>query len=169
MGLAREFAGWRYPDDLDYDTMLFAKEIPPIFHEALDLTQATFAAMARHARQDAFKIIVLATYGLHRDFSEARTMFGREMVDAGSYDRLAAILARHRIPLIDQHDYIVRKGDSIARARFSRDGHWSEQGHVWAAEVLLEYFASHPDLCNVTTGTEGSRHSSPRPTPGTAS
>jgi hypothetical protein len=125
--------------------------------------------MVRYARQDAFKLVVLAPYSLHRDFSKDPTMFPREMVDAGAYDRLAAILAPYRISLIDQYDYIVRKGDSIARAHFSRDGHWSEQGHLWAAEVLLEHFASHPDLCNASTGTKGSRDPSPRSRPGTAS
>jgi hypothetical protein len=145
-GFEGVFEGWRYPDDVDYDAMFFARELPPVFEDALEVTGHVVDEYLRYARRDGFALVGLASYGLHQDFGSG-TMAGRVMDSDGYYRRVAALLARRDVPLIDQYAYITRIGEKVSRAYFHRDGHWSEQGHRWAAEALLEFFAARPELC----------------------
>jgi hypothetical protein len=145
-GFEHAFDGWRYPDDLDYDNIFFAKALPPVFEDAVQTTGHVFDEFLGYARQDGFALAVLSTYGLHRHPISSPS-FGREMDGDGYYRRLADLLAPRGIPLVDQYEYITRNGHDLARAHFKRDGHWSEQGHRWTAEALLELFAARPGLC----------------------
>jgi hypothetical protein len=145
-GFEHVFDGWRYPDDLDYDSIFFAKALPPVFEDAVQITGHVFDEYLGYARQDGFALAVLSTYGLHQHPITSPSS-GREMDGDGYHRRLAGLLAPRGIPLVDQYEYIVRNGHERARAHFKRDGHWSEEGHRWTAEALLELFAARPGLC----------------------
>lgn len=48
---------------------------------------------------------------------------------------------------INQYEYIISNGGDPTQGRWAHDGHWNEQGHRWAAQALLEYFQTQPDIC----------------------
>src|SRR5262249_16606253 len=145
-GFEHAFDGWQYPHDLDSDTMCDATTLPAVFQEAVELTGFVLDEYLRHARDDGFSIAVLAADGIrrkHEDFEQ----FGRLLNGENYYRRLATLLESRGVPLIDLHDYILRQRGRLEDAHFRRDGHWSEQGHGWAAGAVLEFFSAHPDLC----------------------
>ncbi len=146
-GFAGTFAGWRLPDDLGLDRMFFAERMPPVFQEAEALTAHALDEWRARGERDGFRPLALATWGLSRRYGADATRHGRRLVDRGQLLRMARLLAARGIPLIDQYDYIQRVGGTTREARFQRDGHWTPQGHQWAAEALLEYFAEQPELC----------------------
>ena len=51
------------------------------------------------------------------------------------------------IPIVSQHDYIVRQGRKPKDGSFLFDGHWNPIGHQWAAEALLEHLRQRPEVC----------------------
>ena len=73
------------------------------------------------------------------------------------FDRLRAIADERGIPVIDQYDYIIRKGGRIEDAHWTHDEHWNVTGHRWAAEALFEYLEQHPETCDGTVA-EGTTH-----------
>jgi hypothetical protein len=145
-GFEHAFDGWHYPNDLDYDTMFYATTLPPVFQEAVELTGFVIDEYLRHARDDGFSLVVLASDRVRRQDGDSKR-FGRILNGENYYRRLASLLESRRVPLIDVHEYILRQGGRLADAHFHRDGHWSVQGHRWAAAVLMEFFTSHPELC----------------------
>ncbi len=155
--LAGVFDGWNLPQDLDMDTMFFAAEIPEVFEEAVAATEHTVDAFLERGEQHGFRLLALASYGLSQRFGDDRNRHGRSMVDNGHLQRVSRLLASRNVPLIDQHAYLISQGGSVTEAHFSRDGHWSEQGHRWAAEALWLYFKEHPDIC----GSESLRAQGP--------
>ena len=56
----------------------------------------------------------------------------------------AAILG---VPVIDHLDWIVRSGGRVEDSLFPHDGHWTPQGHQWAAEALFDWLRQHPEVC----------------------
>jgi hypothetical protein len=55
------------------------------------------------------------------------------------------ILRERDIPIISQIDYYKTKGYSRDAEHFLRDGHWTPQGHRWAAESFVEFLKTRPD------------------------
>ena len=49
------------------------------------------------------------------------------------------MLEARDIPVVDQYDYIVRRGGDVRDASWRQDRHWNPQGHQWAAEAMLEW------------------------------
>ena len=51
------------------------------------------------------------------------------------------------IPVVSQHDYIVRQGRKPWEGTFPSDTHWNPTGHQWAAEALLERLRQRSEVC----------------------
>ena len=68
-------------------------------------------------------------------------------------DEALSAMARERgVPMIDLHEYIVRKGRDVRESHFARDPHWNATGHRWAAEALLEWIARNRHVCGAEGG-----------------
>jgi hypothetical protein len=144
--LAYAFDGWNFLDDLDYDLIFFANEVPPIFEEAVRLTGAAIDEFVRHASHDGFKLVALVGPGV-RGTPRPRRLYRRAWDQDGYFTWLAELLEPRGVPLIDLRDYILGQHVRLADAHFSRDGHWSERGDHWAAEALLQFSGMHPNVC----------------------
>ena len=55
------------------------------------------------------------------------------------FERLSAIAESLDIPIVSQHDYILRQGGNIQDADWETDFHWTTAGHQWAAEAIWEH------------------------------
>ena len=96
-----------------------------ITQEAWDATRFALEQFKRRADHDGAALMVLTVH----DFGgSGGPMFDRLSNMAGSLD----------IPVISQHDYIIRQGDSVENARFYEDFHWNPLGHQWSAEAIWE-------------------------------
>lgn len=122
---AQAAQGWNLAEYPGADAIFNKPDpLPPVFEEALDATRAAFAEFKRLGAADGFRLLVLGTHTLYAPSPIA--------------DRLQAILRDLHIPYADQSAYIRKVGGTPAQAQFLRDGHWSAQGHRWAAESVLE-------------------------------
>ena len=123
---ARQFAGWDVRAQPNIDLM-FAEPgpLPPVFEQALRFTGFAFDTFKARAAADGARLAVLATH-------EVKGV--REV-------RLRKLLAERDIPLISMPEHIARQGGKITDAHWRHDGHWSPQGHIWAAEAIVEHMA----------------------------
>ena len=55
------------------------------------------------------------------------------------YEMLRYISESLEIPIVSQHDYILRQGGRIEDAHWHIDLHWTSEGHRWAAEAIWEH------------------------------
>ena len=83
------------------------------------------------------RLVVLATDSMHRN---SRNRAALEV--------LKELAAERGIPVIDQMIHILDRGGDPDDVHFANDGHWSPQGHQWAAEALLEWMAANPSVCD---------------------
>jgi hypothetical protein len=113
--------------------------LPAILQEALGATEAALRAYAALAREDGFRLVVLGSHSM-RDPS-------RREGESSQVERLRAILDRLDIPYIDQLAHIRAADGRPEDAQFSRDGHWSAQGHRWAAEAILTWVRTNALHC----------------------
>ena len=60
---------------------------------------------------------------------------------------MTAMAQARDIPIINQYDYIVGRGNAVADAHWAHDAHWNPTGHQWAAEALLEYLKRNQAVC----------------------
>ncbi|RME58557.1 hypothetical protein D6779_06250 [Candidatus Parcubacteria bacterium] len=116
------------------DIMFDENALPPVFQDAIALTGKAFDEFQARSDRDRFSLVVLSVADVHARYP---VMFSR----------LASLLSERHIPLVDQYEYLQRKGHDPDAAHFRYDGHWNEDGHRWAAEALLEYFKEHPGVC----------------------
>ena len=94
--------------------------------EAWESTEFGLKQFKRRADHDGVALVILAVY------------------DSGGkgdalFDRLSEAAGSLGIPVISQHDYIIRQGGRVEDARFLEDFHWSPKGHQWAAYAVWEY------------------------------
>lgn len=112
-----------------------ADALAPIYEEAVGFTGFAFDQFQARAKRDGARLLILASHN---------TRLHGERVLA----RLAALAAARGIPVIDQHDHIVRRGASPQmEAHWPTDHHWNAAGHQWAAEALLEHLTRHEEIC----------------------
>ena len=106
----------------------------PQLSAELEYTAFALDEFQKRAHRDGAALAILATH----------TMQNR----GGAYYNILSDLAHPRgIPLIDQHDYILRQGQSTAAAHWPHDSHWNPAGHRWAAAALLEWMQQNPPAC----------------------
>lgn len=146
-GFETVFDRWNYPNDLDYDTLFFADEIPDVFEEAILYTGYALDQFVERSRAHGFTLLTLSTTSLSSRYDNQQILKGRRMVDRGYHQRLVELVSARGIPVIDQYAHITQRGGAVDEAGFKRDGHWSPQGHIWAAEALAGYFGNNPELC----------------------
>ena len=89
-------------------------------------TRFALAQFKRRADRDGATLMVLA---IHQLGGEGKYIFERLSATAESMD----------IPVVSQHDYIIKQGGHIKDARFTVDHHWTSEGHQWAAEAIWEH------------------------------
>lgn len=118
------------------DEVFFEERLPKVFHEALDFTGFALDQFQERARRDGFKLLILATQTLKRESGSDRP-----------FKLLKELADKRGIPVIDLYAHIEAQNGRISDARLLGDGHWSPQGHKWAAEAVLKYLADHQDLC----------------------
>lgn len=106
----------------------------PVFRDALDITAFALDEFKARVDRDGASLVVLTTYSIGSRNSRAFVVLDD--------------LARARgIPVLNQHDHILRAGADPEDARWSHDGHWNPAGHQWAAEMLVEHLERNPAVC----------------------
>ena len=121
---ARLFAGWDYRTSPNIDLMFAEPDpLPQVFEQALRFTGFAFDTFKARAAADGARLAVLATHE----------------VQGVRAERLRKLLAERDIPLISLPEHIARRGGKIEDAHWRHDGHWSPQGHTWAAEAVVEH------------------------------
>jgi hypothetical protein len=114
-------AGWDPLNSPGIDTMFdTADPLPPAFAQAVRFTKFAFDVYKQRAEADNARLVVLGTH---------------ELSDRQD-QRVAAILQSSGIPFLSLRRFITEKGKQTADAHWRHDGHWSPQGHAWAAELI---------------------------------
>jgi hypothetical protein len=129
------FGNWN-PRTVDMDSMFAQPDLPPVFNDALLITGHALDEFKLRSRTDGFHLVIFSSASISTE-GQGRMAFLR----------LKKLASDRGIDLVDQYDYITSKGHDPSEASFKHDPHWNEQGHILAAEALLEYFQSHPDIC----------------------
>lgn len=128
------FAHWLH----DKSGWTAAREIRKAEQEvSLEATAFALDRFKKYTGRDGASLAILTSHTIGRR--------GERM-----FDRLRAIADERGIPVIDQYDYIIRKGGRIEDAHWTHDEHWNVTGHRWAAEALFEYLEQHPETCDGT-------------------
>ena len=109
-------------------------ELPRFLERALDYTAFALDRFKRRAERDGFRLAILSA---HTTGTEGDP----------SFDRMHRMAEARGIPVIDQYDWIVRRGGRIEDAHWTHDWHWNAAGHRWAAEALLEWLERNRDVC----------------------
>ena len=138
--------GWR-PVSMGNRRLRFANEdIPrflalfqegndlPLYKEALAFTAFGLDQFKERAERDGAALVILATPLMHKE-------------GGGAFARMSEMAAERGIPVIDQGDFIHRRGAELRDAKWAHDAHWNPTGHRWAAEALLEYLKRNQDVC----------------------
>jgi hypothetical protein len=125
-----DMAKTRSTDEVYYDEPLAL-----IFREALEFTGFTLDQFQERAHRDGFNLLILAALK-HGDGSGL------------AFDRLERLAKARNIPVINLYSLIRAHGGRSKDAHLRHDGHWSPQGHRWAAEAVLEHLAGHLVLCH---------------------
>lgn len=146
-GGASVLDGWRPATIGEMPRMFGNENLPPVFEEALDFTAFALDLFKERAERDGASLVILATHRMRR--------YGSRL-----FDRVDAMARERSIPVIDQHDHIVRSGGRIEDAQWAHDSHWNAAGHQWAAEALLEHLKRNPDVCREDGGQDSAGHTS---------
>ena len=133
-GHAAFLEGWQPTTRSGLPGMFARKDLPPVFEDALDYTAFALEQFRERADRDGMRLVILASYGM-------------KSYGIRPFDRMSAMAARSGIPVIDQADYILRRGGRIEDAHWRHDDHWNATGHRWAAEALLEYLKRNREIC----------------------
>ena len=127
--------GWTPSNPRELNRMLRHEEtIPPVFQDAVDYTAFALDEWKARADRDGAQIVILSAYIMN---TRGRPLF----------DRMNALAQERGLPVIDQYAYIIRQGRKIEDARFRHDYHWNADGHLWAAEALMEWIERNQDVC----------------------
>ncbi len=112
----------------------YQPRLPPQTEAALDFTAFALDAFKQRADRDGVSLVILATHRMK--------LYGDRL-----FEWLNEMAVARDIPVIDQHDYLVRLGIEPRSVEWKHDPHWNAAGHQLAAEALLEYLEQHPEIC----------------------
>ena len=129
------FDGWRPTTRGDIWTFPNARDLPPVYEDALDFTAFALDQFRERADRDGAALAILSSHriGTRGDLA---------------FDRLTALAEPRGIPVIDYNDYVLRQGAEPRKdARWKHNAHWNIAGHRWAAEALLEYLKENQEIC----------------------
>ena len=133
---ARLMRDWDMARTPSIDEVYYDEPLAPIFREALDFTGFALDQFQERAHRVGFNLLILATETMkHGDGSGL------------AFDRLERLAKARNIPMIDLYAFIRAHGGRTKIAHLPHDGHWSPQGHRWAAEAVLDHLAAHRALC----------------------
>lgn len=139
---AERLEGWNYPEDLDFDNMFYANDMPKVFKEAIDITGHTFAQFKKLGEEDHFDLLVVASDGCSLEPPPSKA--SRIGVSRGYFLHLEEVARSVGVKVHDLKPYFSKKG-TYEQSRFAHDGHWNSTGHRWAAESIGEYIVEHSD------------------------
>ena len=107
----------------------------PLFGEAIEFTAFALDEFQRRVAASGASLWLLLSSPTLGDASDPL----RVVVEG---------LAKARgIPVVSQHDYLVRQGRKSREGIFPHDSHWNPTGHQWVAEALLERLRQRPEVC----------------------
>ncbi len=130
----------RVPESLSEDgpklPELLQDRTSPLFGEAVEFTAFALDEFQRRVADDGASLwlLLVSTKGVS-DASDPLRVIVKDLAEARG------------IPVVSQHDYIVRQGRLVHDGNFSRDSHWNPIGHQWVAEALLERLQRRPEVC----------------------
>ncbi len=123
---ARLLKGWSHQSSPNLDLMFQEPDpLPEAFRQALRFTGFAFDAYKARAATDGARLVVLSTHEVRGRVEQ----------------RLRNMLKEKDIPLLSLNEHIAARNGKTADAHWRHDGHWSPQGHTWAAETVLDYIA----------------------------
>lgn len=115
------------------------KNLPPVFEDALEFTAFALDQFKERTDRDDVSLVILASHRMK--------MLGKHI-----FDRMHALAKEHSIPVIDQYDYMLRRGAESREAEWTHDQHWNPAGHRWAAKAVLDYVGHNPAICGLGDG-----------------
>lgn len=107
--------------------------------ESMDLTAHALDQWKVRTQEAGTALVILASHTMRWN-PESELLFGTA----------AGMASAKGIPLVDQTEYIRRRGERWEEAMWRYDGHWTPKGHQWAAEALLEWMEANPSVCRRT-------------------
>ena len=113
---------------------LTKEDLSLVFRDAWDMTGFALDQFKARADRDGVALIILATHTMR-------------IAGNGRFDWVNAMAEARGIPVVDQYDYIVGRGNAVEDAEWAHDEHWNQTGHQWAAEALLEYLKRNQWVC----------------------
>jgi len=121
-------------DGLRLRKLLQEPTLPPLFGEVVEFTAFALDEFQRRVADDGASLWLFLTLGVRVAADPVRVVM-EDLAEARG------------IPVVSQHDYIIRQGRRVREGVFSSDAHWNLTGHQWAAEALLERLQQHPEVC----------------------
>lgn len=140
--VADRLAGWRYPDDLDPDTLIATRDPPRVAREAVALTEHALRLLRDQVAADGARLLVIGCHHLGQPVAAGAS--GRAPLARGWLELLEPICARLGLPLLDLRPEFDRRG-VLDRCTFRRDGHWNADGHAAAGAAVAEWLLAHPE------------------------
>ena len=125
--------GWR-PDESRPEPDVLSEEPAPVFAEALDFTAWALAEFQRRAGRDGAALAVLSAHNMGPPQTRWNVLL------RGMADPLG-------IPVVNHREWLISAGGPRRDAHWPHDGHWTPQGHQWAAEAILDWLRRHPEVC----------------------
>ena len=107
----------------------------PLFREAIEFTAFALDEFQRRVVADGGSLWILLSSPTLGNASHPLRVIVEDLAKARG------------IPVVSQHDYLVRQGRKPREGIFNDDFHWNPTGHQWAAEALLERLRERPEVC----------------------